>query len=162
MDAPVSNTTFSIQSCTGKMTSLNTRKENHGEEKVLAVDIKLEVNCGIEISDSLLGADDKKASHFLDSLYGDDGSLVYWSIGNITFATDFEDCDVNLDNMKIKGCKLSKFSIHPKDQKQCVLTFNASYQPGKDQLEKLADLLMRDFKVTASPPPDLFDDQPDD
>ena len=50
-------TPFRIDSCAGKIKSVNPRKEIHGENDVLAVDLKIEVDCPIAISDALLGAE---------------------------------------------------------------------------------------------------------
>ena len=150
-------TPFRIDNCHGKIKNVNPRKEIHGEDDVLTVDLKIEVDCPIAISDALLGAENGHASKFLEGLYDDRGELRYWSIGTISYSCDFEDCEVKLSSKLIKGCRLSKFSIHPKDRGQCLLTFSVSHHPEKGDIQKLVDLMMIDIKISAHPPAGLFD-----
>jgi len=147
---------FKIEDCPGKMRSLNTRKESRGDDLVLAVDLKIEVVCGISVGDALLGAQDGHVSKFLEGLYDYSGELQYWAISNISYSSDYEDCDLEIGTRKVKGVKLSKFQIEPANMRQCKLVFVASFLPEKGELEKLAELLMRDVLVSAAPPPDLF------
>ena len=146
-------THFKMKKTSAILKNMNPRKENHGEDLVLATDLKLQVVMPGSIMDELT---DTKAAweffcwdqsteevrpngvdHFALSAQFD-AHVLHVSIGEKT---------MTFDDVTIK-----KFKAKPIDGKRVELTFQAQIYPQKNQLAELAEMIMEQVKIKIDTP----------
>ena len=146
-------THFKMKKTNAILKDVNPRKEHHGEELLLAADLKLQVVMPGSILTELT---DAKAAweffcwdqsteevrpngvdHFaLEAHF--DAHVLHVSIGEKTMT--FEDV------------RLKKFKVKPIDGKRVELTFQAQIYPQKNQVAELAEMMMEQVKIKIDTP----------
>ena len=146
-------THFKMKKTNAILKDANPRKENHGEDLVLATDLNLQ---GLKRGNMLTELTDTKAAweffcwdqsteevrpngvdHFALSARFD-AHVLHVSVGDKTMT--FEDVT------------LKKFKAKPIDGKRVELTFQAQIYPLKAQLAELAEMIQEQIKVKIDPP----------
>ena len=137
----------------GKATikNLNVRKENHGEEKILAVDLKIEFS---SLGKNLCLFFDDSVANFL--WRGEDDEIRNFFLSPITYDVDVENCIVKIGKQKFGGCIVKKFSMEPLYGGLMKLGCHVILHPGENDVSKLAPLVQEDTSVVIQGPPDLF------
>lgn len=123
---------------------LNTRKEGPDEDKVLAVDVKLQATVGPEICDFFEPA-------LADFLFLDSGAVRNVLMGPTTFANELEHYRLEVAGSVHYGVKVKKFALEPKDGRQIGLTFQISFKPSGDEVAKLAEYLQDAIEIMLEP-----------
>jgi hypothetical protein len=133
---------------------LNVRKEGADEdEKVLAVDIKLE----------FIKIDRRICDYFDDALQaflwrGDTDALIVRNIflAPLAYVNDVTG-SVRIGSHQFTGCKIGKFSIAPADGGVITLTCQASIHPSASDMPDLSRAVQDQECVDIEADPDLFD-----
>lgn len=136
---------------------LNVRKEGPEDDKVLAVDIKMEIK----------GIDRRLCAYFDEALEtflwrGDTDSLIVRNLylEPIKYGNDIEGATVHIAGHTFVDCRVGKFAITPRDGGVIDLVLSASAYPSTSEVAELAKLVQDDATVKIEGPPDLFDGQP--
>jgi hypothetical protein len=132
---------------------LNVRKEGPEDEKILAVDVKLEFK---NIDRRLCGYFDEALEAFLwrgntDALIARNAYLCA-----VQFANEISSATVHIGSEYYVGCDVKKFALDPRDGGVMNLTCSVSLYPSNSDVSALAKLVQEDASVTIEGPPDLF------
>jgi hypothetical protein len=139
---------------TATIKHLNVRKEGPDDQKVLAVDVKLEVsNVDMLICRYF---DDALVSFF----WRTEGLML--AVRNehlqpVGYANEIESAHVTINGMEFVGCDIKKFAITPHDGGTVTLGCSVSFQPTSDDVALLAKSVQDDVQIHMEGPPDLFD-----
>lgn len=123
---------------------LNARKEGPDENKVLAVDVKLQIT----VQSSDLSAFDDQIREFI---YTDIGAVRNVMMGPIPFLHELENCEAIVGGLQYDGAKLKKFVVQPKDGDLAEITFQVSLRPNGNDVALLAEHLQDQVKVSFRP-----------
>jgi hypothetical protein len=133
---------------------LNVRKEGPDDDKILAVDIKMEIK---NIDKTLCGYFDEALEAFL--WRGDTDALIVRNLwltpvqyGNLVSSATAE-----IEGETFVGAEIKKFSITPRDGGVIALTCSVTIYPTASEVSRLAKLVQDDAHVLLEGPPDLFD-----
>ena len=133
---------------------LNVRKEGPEDEKILAVDVKLEIK----------GVDRRLCGYFDDALEaflwrGDTDALIQRNayLYPVVYCNEISSASVTIGNHSYSGCDVKKFSIEPRDGGVITLTCSVAVYPNAADVSDLAKLVQDDAHVSIEGPPDLFD-----
>ena len=133
---------------------LNVRKEGPDDDKVLAVDIKMEFE----------KIDRRICAYFDDALEaflwrGETDALIARNayLEPVKYFNEIENAQVEVGDRTFVGCRISKFAIRPRDGGVVYLTLSVSVYPNKTEVSMLADLVQDGCHVFIEGPPDLFD-----
>lgn len=133
---------------------LNVRKEGPEDEKILAVDIKMEIK---GIDKALCGYFDDALEAFL--WRGDTNALIVRNLwltpvqyGNLVSSATAE-----IGSQTFVGAEIKKFSIAPRDGGVIALTCSVTIYPTAQEVSQLAKLVQDETRVLLEGPPDLFD-----
>lgn len=141
-------------SFSGKATikHLNTRKEGPDEEKVLALDVKL---------NATVSADQWDFFHpgIKHALYTDAGGVQNVMMEAVGFSNLVKGCMVEISHYQFLSVDVKNFKIRPIDGWKADLTFSISVDPDGEQLAVLAEFLQEEVDVTVEPQRELFDEQ---
>ena len=146
-------TNFKMKKTSSILKSVNPRKENHGEDLVLATDLKLQV---VMPGSILTEITDTKAAW--DFFCWDKSSEEVRPNGVDHFALEarFDDHVLHIfvgdKTMTFEGVTLKKFKAKPIDGKRVEMTFQAQIYPVKDQIAMLANVLMEQIKIKIDEP----------
>ena len=146
-------THFKMKKTNSILKDVNPRKENHGENLVLATDLKLLVVMPGSILTEI--TDTKAAWEFF---CWDQSTEEVRPNGVDHFALEarFDDHVLNIfigdKAMTFEGVTLKKFKAKPIDGKRVEMTFQAQIYPVKDQIAMLANVLMEQIKIKIDPP----------
>ena len=143
-----------------KISHLNLREEKHGEETVLALDIKISFdmqNAYLEdlkpgLKASFYGAAEGATADMLDR--GHLPRLLHPEIGEIKFAAQMLKCPVTIFYEKKKVDILgdvNNFKLHCKDGGTVSTSLRVQILPSPEEAGVLAGLLGLDVKVTIQP-----------
>lgn len=134
---------FSMQNQPATLKNVNVRKELHGDQKVLSVDLKL----AMQIGPSILERFDPSLEDFLYVK----GQVRFPLMGPITWDNEIEHTQLNVSGIEIKDAKLRKFSLTPQldpaGQKQLDLILTASYYPSDNNLSRLGELVQEEVTL---------------
>ena len=132
---------------------LNVRKEGPDDEKILAVDIKLEIK----------GIDRRLCAYFDDALEGflwrgNSNALIVRNafMAPAAYSNCISDCRVEIGLGIYHGCDVKKFAIQPHDGGVITLICAVTLQPTASEVSDLAKLVQDDADVVIEGPPDLF------
>ena len=132
---------------------LNVRKEGPDDDKILAVDIKMEIK---NIDKALCGYFDEALEAFL--WRGDTDALIVRNLwltpvqyGNLVSSATAE-----IEGQTFVGAEIKKFSITPRDGGVIALTCSVTIYPTASEVSRLAKLVQDDAHVLLEGPPDLF------
>ena len=137
---------------------LNVRKEGPEEEKILAVDVKLEFK---KVDRRLCAYFDPALEAFL--WRGDTDALIVRNnfLNPVGYANLIEGVTVTIGTHSYSGCQAKKFSIEPKDGGVITLTCSVSLNPNADDVSDLAKLVQDEARVEIEGQLDLFAGEPD-
>lgn len=132
---------------------LNVRKEGPDDEKILAVDVKLEFK---GIDRRLRGYFDEALETFL--WRGDTDALIERNVylAPVTYANEISAATVTIGKETYMGCDVRKFAVSPRDGGVLTLTCSVSLYPSSADVSALAKLVQEDERVSIEGPPDLF------
>ena len=123
---------------------LNTRKEGPDDEKELAVDVKLQALCGVDI-----------CAFFEPELAGfmflEGGAVRNVMMGPISFTHEIEDYRLEAVGSTFNGVKVKKFTLEPMDGNQIRLTFSISFKPSGDEVARMAEYLQDEIEIDLNP-----------
>lgn len=138
-------------SYTGKanILHLNVRKEGPDDDKILAVDLKLECIAPAHLIDFF-------DEGLREVLYTDVGAVKNKRMEAIGFNNTVENGELMVfDDSRFLGVTFGKFKIKAKDTHQVTLTFSASFQPSKDEVAILAEHVSDEIDIDARTSPQL-------
>lgn len=153
MSADKQRPSFAVKG-TAELQHINVRKEGPEDERVLAIDMKLEIK----------HADRRLLAYFDDAIEsflwrGDSASLVERNIllDGLRYRTVIKDATAKVNTVDLRGCKVSKFTIRPRDGGVFNLTLSLSTEPSTTELAELSRFVQEDVLVEIAAQPDLFD-----
>lgn len=126
------------------VTHINARKEGPDDDKVLAVDVKLQTLLDFDILDFF----EPSLATFL---YLQGGAVRNVLMGPITFTHELEHYRLDIAGGSHFGTKVKKFSIEPRDSYKVLLTFLVSFKPSGDEVAQIAEYLQDDLLVILEP-----------
>ncbi len=135
---------------------LNVRKEGPEDERILAVDIKLEIK----------RVDRRLCWYFDDALEaflwrGDSDSLIARNtyLQPVAFANEISGAQLKIGGEHFVGAEVKKFSMLPMDGGVMTLTCSVSVYPSASDVSDLAKMVQDETHVKIEEPPDLFTDE---
>lgn len=134
---------------------LNVRKEGPEDEKILAVDVKLEIS---QVDRRLCAYFDEALEAFL--WRGDTNALIVrnmWLVP-VVYGHEIKSANVQIEGIDFVGCEVKKFSIHPRDGGVMSLALSVSIYPSSNDVSQLARFVQDEVAVSIEGQPDLFDD----
>jgi hypothetical protein len=133
---------------------LNVRKEGPEDDKILAVDVKLEIKA----------VDRRLCSYFDDALEaflwrGDTDALIARNafLSPVCYGNEISSASVKIGGESYVGCDVKKFALEARDGGVMNLTCSVSLYPSSSDVSALAKLVQEDASVVIEGPPDLFD-----
>lgn len=159
---------FQLTQHDATLSNLNTRIQRHGDERVLAVDMKFSAKANNSILDSL--GQGLRESLFRKAAKGEQPDLP--TIGEplsavrhpylepMKLSHEFDGYEVEIaglldttEPLFFADVKLKKFTIAPLEGGSVELTFTASTSAESDELAALSEALVReDVRLTLTPP----------
>lgn len=137
---------------------LNVRKEGPEDEKILAVDVKLEIG---KVDRRLCGYFDEALEAFM--WRGDTDALIARNpfLVPVTYLNTITGATVEIDGRSFNGCDVKKFQLEPHDGGVLTLTCSVALYPNSGDVAELAKFVQDDVRVAIEGPPDLFAGDPD-
>lgn len=143
---------LTLQQLVAEVKNVNPRKERHGENLVLAVDVDLKISCTAEILDQL---DLSLKNH----VYGEHGPL-FPEIGSYSWKREFENHDLKLGKSSFKEVTLRKLKFTPETGESVGVELQATWYPNAKDVGPLADLIGEQVTISSEPRQrDLVDEQ---
>ncbi|MEN9885491.1 MAG: hypothetical protein RL758_69 [Pseudomonadota bacterium] len=137
---------------------LNVRKEGPEDDKIIAVDIKLEIK----------HVDRRLCAYFDDALEaflwrGNTDALIARNmyLQPVAFSNLITGASFTIESKTFVGCEVKKFAMEPRDGGVMTLTCAVSVYPLASEVSGLAKLVQDDAHVSIEGPPDLFASSPD-
>ena len=134
---------------------LNVRKEGPDDEKILALDVKLEIKGIDRRLCAYFDADDALESFLwrgnTDALIVRNGFLQ-----PVQYANCISDADVTLGVEQFRSCEVKKFAIEPRDGGVLTLICTVSLFPIPTEISDIAKRLQDEVRIDIKGPPDLF------
>ncbi|HVL77608.1 MAG TPA: hypothetical protein VM406_16460 [Noviherbaspirillum sp.] len=127
---------------------LNVRKEGPEEDKVLAIDIKLQCTTSANMLDFF-------HEGMKEVLFTDAGAKKNLMLKPIGFMNTVLNCDFELLGQRYGGVEVGKFQLEPKDGNQVVMQFSISIQPTGDEVARISEFVMDEIDITIEPQPEL-------
>lgn len=136
---------------------LNVRKEGPEDEKILAVDVKLEIE---KVGMLIVAYFDAALAAFLWVDVDKAGTML--AVRNaflqpVQYAHQIEGATVHINGRSFLGCEVKKFAINPRDGGLLDLTCSVTLYPTGYEVGDLAELVQDGARVVIDGPPDLFD-----
>lgn len=129
---------------------LNPRKEGPEEDKVLAMDVKLNATVDADIWDFFHPG-------IKPLLYTDAGGVQNVMMEAVGYANLVSNCTVEIVECRFYSVDVKNFKIRPKDGWKADLTFSVTIDPQGDQIAVMAEYLQDEVRVVIEPQPELFD-----
>lgn len=123
---------------------LNTRKEGQEEDKELAVDVKMQAMCGVEVCEFFEPA-------LPGFLFLEGGAVRNVMMGPISFTHELEYYRLEAVGTTFHGVKVKKFTLEPVDGSQIRLTFLISFKPSGDEVALMAECLQNEIEIEINP-----------
>jgi hypothetical protein len=166
---------FSLQRRRAKMAGFNARKENHGDELVLACDLKFTVEISNDelaefsptLKSSLYQRDDAQREivdtpDHLTQIKNPQIKKVKWEV-EYPQARYVVHHGIDDRNDTVFGlAKIGKFEIEPKEGGTCVVGYRVQTHPTEEQVAHLATFLGEEVYVTLDPDGGDDPEDPDD
>ncbi len=127
---------------------LNVRKEGPEEDKVLAIDIKLQCQTGAEMIDFF-------HEGMTAALFTDVGAVKNSMLKPLAFQNTIMNMDLEIAGQKYYGVDVSKFVLEPKDGRKAEMTFGVSVKPSGDEVARLSEFVMDELDIHIQPQPEL-------
>lgn len=149
---------FSLKRQTAKVAHLNVREEKHGEESVVAVDVKVQADVGNEFLDAL-------SPGLRQAVYAADGQqldgvelpfsvLRFPQLAPLDWDTPMAGCGFvvhgakRVDDLEFEGTVSKPMRLTPKEGGTVEITFQVQVHPDAAELGALSSFLGRSTKVT--------------
>ena len=144
--------TFAVEG-SATIKHLNVRKEGPEDNKVLAVDIKLEFR---RIPRKLCAYFDESLEDFLWRRDGEAMIVRNGYMEPLRFMNTLEGATVKIGDRTFLNCGIGKFSVAPEDGGLITLGLSASAYPTSGEAASLAKVLQDETRVSIEGAPDLF------
>lgn len=135
--------------------NVNNRKETHGEEQVLAIDVKVAVSGTPKLLDDF---DTGMRPCFFLTDEGKENYPRFPEITSFSWGRTFEDATIKLGEDEFKEVKLKGFVFECREGGVVEVTFTASWLPNPDDVGPLAELIKEDTNVSFTTQFDLVDE----
>jgi hypothetical protein len=137
---------------------LNVRKEGPEDEKILAVDVKLDIK---SVDRRLCAYFDEALEAFL--WRGDTNALISRNafLVPVTYMNEISSASVSIGEHQFLGCDVKKFQMAPMDGGVMTLTCSVALYPNSGDVAELAKFVQDEVNVSIEGPPDLFAGEPD-
>lgn len=132
---------------------LNVRKEGPEDDKILAVDVKLEIK---NVDRRLCGYFDDALEAFL--WRGDTDALIARNLylAPVAYGNEINSATVKIGGQTFIGCDVKKFTLMPRDGGVMTLTCSVAVYPSASDVSDLAKRVQDEDHVEIEGPPDLF------
>lgn len=127
---------------------LNVRKEGPDDEKVLAIDIKLQCTTSADMLDFF--HEGIKAVLFTDA-----GAVKNLMLKPLEFMNTVMNCELGILGKSYGGVDVGKFQLKPKDGNQVAMSFSVSIQPSGDEVARISEFVMDEIDISILPQPQL-------
>lgn len=137
---------------------INVRKEGPDDDKVTAIDLKLNGYVTNDIIDKLLCPDDVLGFLPSQAFWDADGEPRFLSLDDIDVNREIRNMTVEVDGIELLLCKVSKFSFTAASEGQARLTLSVSSSDFPSRtIAILAEQLQESLRVHVwSPQADMF------
>lgn len=157
---------FSLNETNLLLANVNPRSERHGEDMVLAADLKLTVKTSNDIlsefhpslKSALYGKQGGSQGELVD-IPGHLPELRFPQIGKIRWEKEFAGYELRVHwgidgstDIVLSDCKIDKFSFECLDGGSVVFGFRAIVHPAASEMGRLCDLIQKEITVTLTPP----------
>lgn len=157
---------FSLQNQSAKLSSVNPRAEIHGDEHVMAADIKFE----IRVSNDVLSEFDprlkaslyQKANAAQVELIDEPGhlpSLKFPMMGPVSWSSEFVGYEavihygINGDaDIHLSDCEVDKFTFEPQDGGTVIVRFRVIAHPKSEDLGRLCEMIQQEVSMSLVEP----------
>lgn len=137
------------------VTNVNARKEKHGEDWILAVDVAISITGTPKMLDQF---DTTLRPDFYLTAEGKENVPKHPEITSFQWGREFTGSDLRLGDEDYKKVTLKKFVFSPGVEGEVGLTFTASWLPHADDVGPLAELMREDTTVSFATNLDLVDE----
>lgn len=127
---------------------LNVRKEGPDEEKVLAIDVKLQCTTSADMLDFF-------HEGIKGVLFTDAGAVKNMMLKPLEFLNTVLNCELEILGHRYFGVDVGKFQLKPKDGNQVQMTFQVSIQPSGDEVARISEFVMDEIDISILPQPQL-------
>lgn len=158
---------FALENQQALVASVNPRMEKHGEDGVLACDVKVELNAAHSILDAFDG--DLLKLLFRKASVGEQQSLLqgrdaltglkFPLLQPLRWDQEFTGYSLSIANgmglsepLVCEGVELKKFQIEPLEGGTVKLTFNVVCHPDAEQMGQLCELIQEQVELTLEAP----------
>lgn len=133
-----------IKKAQAELRNVNLRTENNGDERVLAIDLKIKANCSAKEVAPLF----QDTPDLLNTLFEEGGNVLNPVI-EFAYRVPIENVEVQIDDLKsYKGCRVKKnMLLIPRNGKRFELTFTVQMHDVAD-VRSLAKRLHEEIKVS--------------
>jgi len=139
-----------LEQLEGNVTNINLRREKHGDDRVVAVDISFALEASPEIIDQLLPNGNET---FEKMLYTDDGILKQSNLEEMKISAEFDKHVVVLNNTALDDeqakefddAKICKFKVSPRNGHVIDLNLQIQLHPSEEQIHWLTDGYVREL-----------------
>ena len=136
---------------------LNIRKEGPDDEKIIAVDVKLEIK---NVDRALCAYFDDALESFLWR-HETSGLIVRNNyLHPVAYVNEISGCTVHLGDGEYLGCEAKKFALQPRDGGVINLLCSVSLYPTSIEVSSLAKMVKEEAAVSIEGPLDLFSGDP--
>jgi hypothetical protein len=136
--------------------SVNNRKEHHGEEKVLAIDVKMKVTGTSKLLDDFDPT--LRKSFFRSDEPGQENMPRHPAIKSFDWGREFKDASIVLGENEYDEVSLGSFQFSCREGGVVDVIFTASWCPDADDVGPLAELIKEDTNVSFTTQFDLVDE----
>jgi len=138
-----------LEEIEGKATNVNLRREKHGDDRVVAIDVNFVLEVSPAILDQLSANTEEK---FEKILYSENGNLKQSTLDGMNFNTEFDNHVVILNSSidenyakEFDDAKLCKFKASPRNGHIIDLSFQVQLHPSEEQIHWLTDGYVREL-----------------
>lgn len=154
-----------IENMEMKVTNVNTKTENHGDEIVLATDISLMANMPVEALSKFSEADKDWAKQWRALIWNDKGEITGHCLSHLGFHHEFSEHTVKIMDeeqkiMEFHDVRVNNFAAEPMPGYRVNLKFQLRVHPSKHQNGELTALqkTITDVEILGSPQGDMFEE----
>lgn len=167
---------FSLLKQAVVLANLNVRAENHGEDKVLAVDMKFSAKLGndvlSEFDPTLKSALFKKPDQGQEELDLDDATrlsaLRFPHMASIGWGLDLKGYAFKLhygaggrSDVKLIDCKVNSFRFAPQEGGSVEVSFRVQANPLPAEMPKILEYIQKEAEIDLLPPEEQTEEQMD-
>ncbi|OGT02867.1 MAG: hypothetical protein A2143_05910 [Gallionellales bacterium RBG_16_57_15] len=161
---------FSLQNQSAKLTSVNPRAEIHGDEHVMAADLKFEIKVSndvlSEFDHALKSALYEKGNAAQGELIDEPGhlpSLRFPLMAPIGWGSELPGYETRIhhgiggnSDISMDDCKVDKFTFEPQDGGTVVVRFRVIAHPGANDLGRLCEMIQQEVEMSLIEPESIL------